>query len=280
MTNLLDDLLAAALAAGAAILRIRAQGFAVHDKPDASPVTAADQAAEALILARLAALAPGVAVVAEEAAAAGVLPDVGRRFFLVDPLDGTREFVAGRDEFTVNIALVQDGLPVLGVVVAPALGRAFAGDVAAGIAFELSQDVGASTGATSPAVAAASARPQRRSMRVRRPPASGVVAVASRSHGTPETEDWLRQAKVTQRVSIGSSLKFCLLAAGEADVYPRFGPTMEWDTAAGHAVVVAAGGRVDGLDGKPLRYGKPGFRNPAFVARGAAADQEVRGASH
>lgn len=280
MTNLLDDLLAAALAAGAAILRIRAQGFAVHDKPDASPVTAADQAAEALILARLAALAPGVAVVAEEAAAAGVLPDVGRRFFLVDPLDGTREFVAGRDEFTVNIALVQDGLPVLGVVVAPALGRAFAGDVAAGIAFELSQDVGASTGATSPAVAAASARPQRRSMRVRRPPASGVVAVASRSHGTPETEDWLRQAKVTQRVSIGSSLKFCLLASGEADVYPRFGPTMEWDTAAGHAVVVAAGGRVDGLDGEPLRYGKPGFRNPAFVARGAAADQEVRGASH
>lgn len=280
MTNLLDDLLAAALAAGAEILRIRAQGFAVHDKPDASPVTAADQAAEALILARLAALAPGVAVVAEEAAAAGVLPDVGRRFFLVDPLDGTREFVAGRDEFTVNIALVQDGLPVLGVVVAPALGRAFAGDVAAGIAFELSQDVGASTGATSPAVAAASARPQRRSMRVRRPPASGVVAVASRSHGTPETEDWLRQAKVTQRVSIGSSLKFCLLAAGEADVYPRFGPTMEWDTAAGHAVVVAAGGRVDGLDGEPLRYGKPGFRNPAFVARGAAADQEVRGASH
>ena len=280
MTNLLDDLLAAALAAGAAILRIRAQGFAVHDKPEASPVTAADQAREALILARLAALAPGVAVVAEEAAAAGVLPDVGRRFFLVDPLDGTREFVAGRDEFTVNIALVQDGLPVLGVVVAPALGRAFAGDVAAGIAFELSQDVGASTGATSPAVAAASARPQRRSMRVRRPPASGVVAVASRSHGTPETEDWLRQAKVTQRVSIGSSLKFCLLAAGEADVYPRFGPTMEWDTAAGHAVVVAAGGRVDGLDGEPLRYGKPGFRNPAFVARGAAADQEVRGASH
>ena len=174
MTNLLDDLLAAALAAGAAILRIRAQGFAVHDKPDASPVTAADQAAEALILARLAALAPGVAVVAEEAAAAGVLPDVGRRFFLVDPLDGTREFVAGRDEFTVNIALVQDGLPVLGVVVAPALGRAFAGDVAAGIAFELSQDVGASTGATSPAVAAASARPQRRSMRVRRRSTEGL----------------------------------------------------------------------------------------------------------
>lgn len=281
MTNLLDDLLAAALAAGAEILRIRAQGFAVHDKPDASPVTAADQAAESLILARLAAVAPGVAVVAEEAAAAGVLPDIGRRFFLVDPLDGTREFVAGRDEFTVNIALVQHGLPVLGVVVAPALGRAFAGDVAAGMAFELSQEVGTTAGATSPAGAATGiSPPQRRGLRVRRPPASGVVAVASRSHGTPETEDWLRRAKVTQRVSIGSSLKFCLLAAGEADVYPRFGPTMEWDTAAGHAVVVAAGGRVDGLDGEPLRYGKPGFRNPAFVARGAAVDPEVRGASH
>jgi 3'-phosphoadenosine 5'-phosphosulfate (PAPS) 3'-phosphatase len=117
-------------------------------------------------------------------------------------------------------------------------------------------------------------------LRVRQPPASGVVAVASRSHGTPETEAWLSEARVADRVSIGSSLKFCLLAAGEADVYPRFGPTMEWDTAAGHAVVVAAGGSVSEIDGRALRYGKSGFRNPAFVARGAVGGHEMRGASH
>lgn len=263
-TTMLEGLLRAAVAAGAEIERIRAQGFEVRSKADASPVTLADQAAEALILARLAELAPGVPVVAEEAAAAGVLPAIGTRFFLVDPLDGTREFVAGRNEYTVNIALIEHGAPVLGVVVAPALGRAFAGDVATRLAFE------ATTADGGP----------RRVLRVRRPPAEGLVAVASRSHGTPETEAWLRAAQVGERVSIGSSLKFCLLAAAEADVYPRFGPTMEWDTAAGHAVVLAAGGSVSELDGRPLRYGKPGFRNPAFVARGASMQGEMRGASH
>jgi 3'(2'),5'-bisphosphate nucleotidase len=216
-------------------------------------VTAADQAAEAIILAHLASAAPGVPVVAEEQAAAGGAPVVAGRFFLVDPLDGTKEFVAGRDEFTVNIALVEHGVPVLGVVGAPALGRLFAGDVARRVAFELR-------------AAAASLEPLRLPLKVRATPPGGPVAVASRSHGSDATEAWLAAAGVAGRVSIGSSLKFCLLAAGEADVYPRFGPTMEWDTAAGHAVVLAAGGVVREPDGRPLRYGKPGFRNPSFIA--------------
>ncbi|MCC6171400.1 MAG: 3'(2'),5'-bisphosphate nucleotidase CysQ [Gammaproteobacteria bacterium] len=251
--TLLDDMLDAALAAGEEILRIRDIGFAIHRKPDASPVTAADQAAEALILARLARLLPDVPVVAEESVAGGGEARAGERFFLVDPLDGTREFVDGRDEFTVNIALVEHGSPVLGVVVAPALGRSFAGDVYAAVAFE------ARRGAAGPSV-------ERRPLRVRTPQPGRRVAVASRSHGSPQTERWLAAQGVTDRVSIGSSLKFCLLAAGEADVYPRFGPTMEWDTAAGHAVLVAAGGAVLGPDGAPLAYGKPGFRNTDFVA--------------
>jgi 3'(2'), 5'-bisphosphate nucleotidase len=254
LDDMLDDMLDAALAAGEEILRIRDLGFAVHHKPDASPVTAADQAAEALILARLARLLPDVPVVAEEAVAGGGEARTGERFFLVDPLDGTREFVDGRDEFTVNIALVEQGSPVLGVVVAPALGRSFAGDVHAAVAFEARRG---GTGAGSV---------ERRPLRVRRPQPGRLVAVASRSHASAQTERWLVAQGVTDRVSIGSSLKFCLLAAGEADVYPRFGPTMEWDTAAGHAVLVAAGGAVLDPDGAPLAYGKPGFRNTDFVA--------------
>jgi 3'(2'), 5'-bisphosphate nucleotidase len=256
--TLLDAMIEAARIAGDEVLRIRGAGYVVHDKADQSPVTAADQAAEAIILAHLARAAPGVPVVAEEAAAAGATPAVAARFFLVDPLDGTKEFVAGRDEFTVNIALVEDGVPVLGVVGAPALGRMFAGDVGRGDAFEL-RWVGASTAS------------DRVRLRVRPTPVGGPVAVASRSHGSAATEAWLAGAGVSARVSIGSSLKFCLLAAGEADVYPRFGPTMEWDTAAGHAVVLAAGGVVRETDGRPLRYGKPGFRNPSFIASAIGA---------
>ncbi len=253
--TLLESMIEAALAAGEEILRIQRAGYAVQSKPDESPVTAADQAAEALILLRLAQVAPGVPVVAEEAAASGATPALADRFFLVDPLDGTREFVAGRDEFTVNIALIEHGVPILGVVDAPALGRLFVGDVVGREAFEVRR---------TPGTQAASST--RRSIRVRAKPVGGDVAVASRSHGSPETEAWLLQAGIADRVSVGSSLKFCLLAAGEADVYPRFGPTMEWDTAAGHAVVAAAGGVVLELDRRPLRYGKPGFRNPSFIA--------------
>lgn len=254
--TLLDSLVEAALAAGEEILRIRASGFAVQSKADASPVTAADQAAEASILSALGRVAPQFPVVAEEAVAAGSVPATAARFFLVDPLDGTREFVAGRDEFTVNIALIEHAQPVLGVVFAPALRRCFAGDVVAGRAFEMQ----ASGGSTGP----------RRALQVRTPDPARRVAVASRSHASPATERWLDEQGIVERVSIGSSLKFCLLAAGEADVYPRFGPTMEWDTAAGDAVLRAAGGTVLALDGAPLRYGKPGFRNGDFVASGGA----------
>ncbi len=252
---MLDSLVEAARAAGDAILRIRAAGFAVDHKRDASPVTAADHAAEDVLLAHLARRAPGIPVVAEEAVAAGVIPETGERFFLVDPLDGTREFVAGRDEFTVNVALVERGRAVLGVVHAPALGRCFAGDVAASRAFELRRSDDGSTRSLP--------------LRVRAPAPGRLVAVASRSHASPQTRGWLEAQGIAECVAIGSSLKFCLLAAGEADVYPRFGPTMEWDTAAGDAVLGAAGGVVLAPDGAPLRYGKPGFRNTDFIASAA-----------
>lgn len=253
--KLLDALVVAAREAGAAIWRIFQEEFEVLVKADASPVTVADQAAEAVILAALARLAPEIPVVAEEEVAAGRIPAVGARFFLVDPLDGTKEFIKRGTDFTVNIALVEDGQPTLGVVYAPARSTMYAGDVPSRTAW--TSDVAPDQGAES----------------VRRPiavrvPASPPVAVASKSHDTPETEAYLRACGVTERTSIGSSLKFCLVAAGEADLYARPAPTCEWDTAAGHAVLSAAGGRVFGLDGSPFRYAKPKFFNPGFVAVG------------
>ncbi len=191
--------------------------------------------------------------------AAGRIPRVAHEFFLVDPLDGTKEFIAKRGDFTVNIALVRDGLPVMGVVFAPANEKLFVGDVARGQAFRAAQ------------------RPDPQHVPVREPitvrpvPARGLTAVASRSHSNAETDDYLARNNVVDRVSVGSSLKFCLVAAGEADVYPRLGTTMEWDTAAGHAVLAAAGGKVLTLEGAPLRYGKPEFRNPHFIASGLVA---------
>lgn len=252
----LDDVAAIARRAGESILAVYATDFAVRGKADASPVTEADERAEALIVPALQALAPGVPVVAEEAVAAGRVPAVGRRFWLVDPLDGTKEFVSRNGEFTVNIALVEDGVPVLGVVLAPALGaagRLFAGAVGEGAWLE-------EAGAGGP----------RRAIAARVPPAEGLTVVSSRSHGDAAALDaFLAGRPVARSVTAGSSLKLCLLAAGEADCYPRLGRTMEWDIAAGHAVLAAAGGRVDTLDGAPLRYGKPGFENPHFVAWGA-----------
>jgi 3'(2'), 5'-bisphosphate nucleotidase len=253
---LLPQLLGAALEAGRAICDIYSRGFEVRSKDDRSPVTAADHAAEAIILERLAQVAPGIPVVAEEEVAAGRVPEIGERFFLVDPLDGTKEFIARRGDFTVNIALIERGEPVLGVVYAPANSRLFAGDVANRSAFRSSQRTESTELAPLQAI------------RVRDVPAQGITAVASRSHRTPETDAFLLKAKAKDLVSVGSSLKFGLVAAGEADLYPRLGPTMEWDTAAGHAVLVAAGGKVSTLEGEPLRYGKPGFRNPSFVASG------------
>jgi 3'(2'), 5'-bisphosphate nucleotidase len=256
MTAMLQSLIYSAQRAGGAIMAVYATDFAVRDKPDSSPVTVADEAAERIILADLAAIAPDVPVVAEESVAAGKVPVIAERFFLVDPLDGTREFVSRRDEFTVNIALVEAGEPVLGVVFAPARRELYWGDVRAGRAGHIDAD----PDGTMPSMGEA--------INARTPPDGSLVAVASRSHRTPETDAFLANYPVTEFRSIGSSLKFCLVATGEADLYPRIGPTMEWDTAAGQAVLMAAGGRVTTLDGAPFRYGKPGFRNGDFVARG------------
>jgi len=251
----LPFLVEAALEAGAVAARIYHGGFEVAVKADATPVTTADHAAEEVILRHLARHLPGIPVVAEEQAAAGIVPVTGREFFLVDPLDGTKEFINRSGDFTVNIALVSAGRPVLGVVYAPATGRLFAGDVMAGEAWRMQREPGATGSAPEP-------------IRVRPVPAAGVTAVASRSHRTPETDAYLSRYAVAELTSVGSSLKFCLVAEGSADLYPRLGPTMEWDTAAGHAVLAAAGGTVAGPDGTPLAYGKPDFRNPWFVAAG------------
>lgn len=252
VTREMERLCEMALAAGEVVMRFYRQDVAVERKSDESPVTEADRSAEALLLHALAEAFPDVPVVAEEAAAAGLTPQAADCFFLVDPLDGTREFVSGRGEFTVNIGLVERGQPVLGVVHAPATGALFVGAAGQG-AYER---IG---GALVPLA------PRRSS---RRPP----VALASRSHSDPQTEALLDRLGVVERVAIGSSLKFCLLARGDADLYPRFGRTMEWDTAAGHAVLAAAGGRVVSLDGGAFAYGKRGradeadFANPGFLA--------------
>ncbi len=255
-TRLLEALIAAALEAGRAIHEIYHRGFQVTRKSDASPVTDADRAAEAIILRHSSQAAPGVPIVAEEEVSAGRIPAVGREFLLVDPLDGTREFVQRRGDFTVNIALIRAGAPVLGVVYAPASSQLFAGNVGSRSAFKSDQE------------ATVGARATRIPVRVRHAPQGGLTVVASRSHSTPETDGYLAQYPVAERVAIGSSLKFCLIASGVADLYPRLGPTMEWDTAAGHAVLLAAGGSVSAPGGVPLTYGKPGFRNPSFIASG------------
>ena len=262
--ELLPALEQLARAAGEVILAVYASDFQVQGKADDSPVTLADERAEALITPVLQALRPAWPVVAEEAASRGLAPtDVSafsRTFWLVDPLDGTREFVARNGEFTVNIALVHDGVPVLGVVLLPVSGRLFSGVVGQG-AWEQGACAHGTAGA-------------RRALRVRAVPAEGLCVAGTRSHGDEAAlQAFLSQRmggpRVASRVTAGSSLKFGLLAAGEADLYPRFGRTMEWDTAAGHAVLAAAGGSVCTLDGQPLRYGKPGYENPHFVAWGA-----------
>lgn len=237
--------------AGALILEVYAHDFAVRAKADASPVTLADERAEACIVAGLRALAPGVPVVAEEAVSRGECPAVGERFWLVDPLDGTREFVSRNGEFTVNIALIEHGAPVLGVVHVPVHDTLYAGAVGQG-AWAVEQG-------------------RRERIACTRAGAQGLRVATSRSHGDDAAlTAWLAGRPVASQVPAGSSLKFGLLARGAADVYPRFGRTMEWDTAAGHAVLRAAGGEVFDLAGRPLRYGKPGFENPHFVAWGAA----------
>jgi len=242
-----------AILAGEAILRIRNRpGLDIGLKGDASPVTEADLAADRIISAGLRAAFPGLPLVTEEQAATHAT--AARRFLIVDPLDGTKEFIRGRGEFTVNIALVEDGVPRLGVVLAPAVGRLFL-TLADGSAVE-------EAGPHDPD------RPGiRRPLRVRLPDNDALLVVASKSHRDRATEDYIARHAVADMVPAGSSLKFCLVAAGEADLYPRLGRTMEWDTAAGHAVLAGAGGQVLRLpDHAPLTYGKPGFENPHFVA--------------
>jgi 3'(2'), 5'-bisphosphate nucleotidase len=246
--NLLDNLADAAREAGEAILAVVHRGFDVEAKRDSSPVTEADHAAELIILAALAKAAPGVPVIAEEEVAAGRIPAHGNTYFLVDPLDGTREFVRGGQDYTVNIGLIENGVPRLGVVFAPAAGRLHGGIVGSGAWVD--------TGSGRTAITT-------------RPRGDSIAAVASKSHLTQSTIDYLEAAVgLCDYVSVGSSLKFCILAEGQADIYPRLSPTSEWDTAAGHAVLLAAGGRVDGLDGAPLAYGKTAFLNRGFVATG------------
>lgn len=249
--SLLPRLIDITRRAGRVVMEVYNSDFAVAAKDDKSPVTEADMRAEKVILAALAELTPDIPAVSEEAAAAGFYPDVaGGRFWLVDPVDGTKEFVKRNGEFTVNIGLIEGELPVLGVVFAPALDRLFAG-AAPGVAF--SEDKGV-----------------RRAIAARAVPPEGGIVLDSRSHRAPERlEAWMAERRIAGRVNAGSSLKFCLVAAGEADWYPRFGPTSEWDTAAGHAVLRAAGGSVvDFATGEELRYRKPTYLNPDFLAQG------------
>ncbi len=248
-SSLLERLIPVIDAAGRTVLDVYAQDFATGFKDDASPVTAADHLAERVIVAGLRELTPNWPVIAEESAAAGEIPAVGEYFWLVDPLDGTKEFIRRNGEFTVNIALIRQGRPVLGLVLAPAIGRLFYGAEGAGAFL---REGG-----------------QTRPIACRRPPPQGLTVVASRSHGDPEAlRAFLGGRPVAELRNAGSSLKLCLIASGEADLYPRLGRTMEWDIAAGHAVMRAAGGEVCDLAGSPLGYGKPGFDNPHFVARG------------
>jgi 3'(2'), 5'-bisphosphate nucleotidase len=233
--ELLEQVLPVTRAAGQAVLDVYATNFEVRGKSDTSPVTAADERAEAIILAALAKLTPSIPVVSEEAAAAGHAPAVAESFWLVDPLDGTKEFINRNGEFTVNIALIENGYPTLGVVLAPALSRLFAGVRGIGAFLEENAQ--------------------------RRP----IACRAGR--------------KVASQTNAGSSLKLCLVAAGEADLYPRLGRTMEWDIAAGDAVLRAAGGMVKTLTGEPLVYGKPDFANPHFAAWGLEQAAASTGAS-
>ena len=252
-----DALCGLAVKAGAAAMEIYAREVVAETKADQSPVTEADRLGEEIILAGLATLAPEIPVLAEESASEGKIPELGDRFFLVDPLDGTKEFITRTGEFTINIALIENGCPVFGVVYAPAINKLFAGGKSG--AWKAIVNANGEIGARTP-------------IQARKAPENGLIAVASRSHRSPETDAYLETLKVADFTAAGSSLKFCLIAEGAADIYPRFGRTMEWDTGAGQAVLEAAGGRVlTHPEGLPLAYGKKarGFDNPHFIAWGA-----------
>jgi 3'(2'), 5'-bisphosphate nucleotidase len=258
MSPLLQVMVDAALEAGAEVEAIYGAGCAIEWKADGSPVTEADRRAEAIILERLAGAYPDIPVVAEEEACAGRIPALGARFFLVDPLDGTRGFVDRNGEFTVNIALIESGVASAGVIYAPDSHLLYYGEAGEG-AYRC-------TGGA-----------EHERVCTRLAPAEGLTAIASRTTADA-TAGRLSHLPISRFTPSSSSLKFCLLAEGSADVYPRYGTTMEWDTAAGQAILEAAGGRVMALDGDaeagPLLYGKVerGFRNPHFIAWGATGE--------
>lgn len=256
----LDDLIALALAAGREIMAVRAAGFTEQTKGDGSVVTLADQRAEAVIEAGLARLAPDVPMLGEEASAAGRIPECGARFFCVDPLDGTRGFVKGGDEFTVNIALVETAAPVMGVVYAPATGELYAGEPGRALAGRC-------------AVADAKLlAPPREIHAQSTPPAQWRIVASDFSGRNQATQAFIAKLNGAP-AHASSSIKFCRLAEGAADLYPRFGDVSEWDTAAGHAILSAAGGGVMRLDGSPLRYGDAAgeFLIHGFIAFASAA---------
>lgn len=243
-----------AKSAGKEIMKIYATDFDVETKADSSPVTQADQIAEDLITRGIReGITNSFPIIGEEAFSSGKAPEIGSGpFWLVDALDGTKSFISKNDEFTVNIALIEVGKPVLGIVHAPALGDTYWG----------SRNGAFVEHAGEPA----------RTISCRLPEEDGLVVVASRNHRSPELEDYISGLNVKSSASAGSSLKFCLVASGNADIYPRLGRTMEWDIAAGHAVVSAAGGSVRKLDDTPMTYAKPGFENPDFIVRGLEAE--------
>lgn len=249
--RLIDQVRDLAQRAGLEVMAVFNSDFTVDSKEDSSPVTEADRRAETLITNAIRSdITDTILIVGEEAASAGIAPEVkGGPFWLIDPLDGTKEFVKRGTDFTVNIALIEDGQPILGVIHVPVTGDTFWGS---------RHGAFASTGGGAPRQI--SCRPQ---------PEGGLIAIVSRSHRTKETDDYLKRFAIAREISVGSSLKFCRVAAGEADLYPRMGRTMEWDTAAGHAILRFAGGTVRTLEGHELSYGKPGFENPHFVASGS-----------
>ena len=258
---LIDELTSVVSQAAAAILAVRAGSLSAGVKPDRSPVTAADEASQAVLLDGMARLLPGVPVISEEAVERVDLTTIRDEFILIDPLDGTRELLAGRDEFTINVAIVRGGAPVLGIVAAPAIG----------LIWRTAAGKGAERLRLAPG-GLATAAVERTTIRTRVAPKSGLVAAISRSHLDPATEAFLKRVTDAAPIVCGSAIKFCRVAEGTADIYPRFAPTSQWDIAAGHAVLAAAGGTVTTPQGQPLVY-RPaeGLIVPAFIAWGDMA---------
>ncbi|MCP5381263.1 MAG: 3'(2'),5'-bisphosphate nucleotidase CysQ [Kordiimonadaceae bacterium] len=243
-----------AIEAGEKIMAIREGRIGVSYKEDCSPVTLADQAAEKIILRDLRKIAPEIPIIAEESASNGHIPKVNDKFWLVDPLDGTKEFIAGGTDFTVNIGLIENGIPTFGIIYTPASGDLY-----------IAKNP---TTATVQKVKGGKIIGDEKRIKVRRAKKDNLTALASKSHLDEKTKVFLDNLNVKHKTSAGSSLKFCVVATGKADIYPRFGPTMEWDIAAGHAILNAAGGSVTNPDGTPFKYNKPEFRNGPFIAMG------------